>query len=172
MPVLREAPSITVKNLAAAAVVTALFVLGLAGCPTDDCANAPACQNGKALNCVDSCSVGPCSTGANFRDCGQLSCEVVIGNPASVRFSHDRALCVNDATACDPKTAPPPQCDFKGSVSGCSQYGRNITADCAQAAVFFDNATCCLTNVNPDAGAPDSGTPDAGSPDGGTDGGP
>lgn len=161
------------NKLAVVLLVGALCGLGLAGCPGDDCADAPVCRNGKAVNCVSSCSVGPCSTGATIRDCGEQQCEVIAGDPQSIRFSIARAVCVNDPNACDPSTSGPPVCDLKGSVTGCSPYKRIITASCAQAAVFFADAPCCTTGVNADAGTVDAGVPDAGSSlDGGQDGGP
>lgn len=153
---------LTIGVIAAAMFVTA--------CPDrDHCAVAPACEDRQAINCVTSCNFGgPCSTGSHLRDCAEAqTCEVIPGRPQSTRFTAARAVCATSATTCNPDTAPPPRCDFKGSVSGCSGYGREIAVACAQAAVYFATATCCTSGTNPDAGT-DAGT----SADGGTDGGP
>lgn len=140
----------------------------LSACPDRNyCLDAPACENNRAINCVDSCQQGPCSTGAHLRDCaGAEKCEVVPGRPQSLRFNPARAVCTLDSDSCDPLTAAPPQCDGQGAVSGCSSYNRRVVVACAQAAVYFENPSCCVTGINPDAGSRDADT------DGGSDAGP
>lgn len=158
-------------RIAIALIAGALLGVAFTACPTSDCANTPSCENNQAQNCVDSCTVGPCSTGFTSRDCGDQTCEVLIGDPQSTRFSHARAVCAVDTNLCDPATAPPPQCDQNRNITGCSAYKRNVTVSCAQAAVYFTNPSCCTTGINEDAGVTDAGV-DAGTADAGTDGGP
>ena len=137
------------------------------GCPSDECADAPACNGARALNCIAACSVGPCSTGVFVSECGEGQCEVVPGDPASTRFSADRAVCAISKDSCDPSAQP--ICDGAGSVTGCSAYKRVITIPCSRAGSFFENARCCASGINetPDAGSPDGGHPDSGTVDGG-----
>ncbi len=140
-------------------------LLLLLSCSSRDyCAEAPLCEQDKAINCEPSCTVGPCSTGPNIVDCGgSASCSVVVGETSSPRFFRSRALCIEDGSAsCDPATAPPPTCDGSGLVMGCSGYKRIIRASCSQAALYFTSADCCRATAQPDGGMPD----------GSTDGGP
>ncbi len=144
-------------------LLTPLFLL--LGCSGRDyCAETPLCEEDKAINCERSCTVGPCSTGANIVECGgTATCSVVVGDLTSQRFFRSRALCIEDGSAsCDPATAPPPTCDGSGLVMGCSGYKRVIRASCSQAALYFTSADCCRTTTQPDGGTP-------GGP---TDGGP
>ncbi len=147
-----------------------LVPLFLLSCSSRDyCAEAPLCENGQAINCERTCSVGPCSTGANIVDCGEsATCSVVVGDINSPRFFHSRALCVADGSAsCDPSTAGAPVCDGQGTVMGCSGYNRVIRASCSQAGLYFTNADCCRGGTQGDGGTPDGGSPDGGSPDAG-----
>lgn len=150
----------------------ALFLaplLLLLSCSHDDCADAPLCDNGKAVNCERTCSVGPCSTGVNTLDCGDsATCSVVVGDTNSSRFFHSRALCIeNGSASCDPSTYGTPVCDGAGLVMGCSGYNRVIRASCSQAGLYFTSADCCRQGNPGDGGIPDGGSPDGGSPDAG-----
>ncbi|HVG60086.1 MAG TPA: hypothetical protein VNA24_16125 [Hyalangium sp.] len=140
------------------------LLLLLACSDRDYCAEAPLCEQDKAINCEPSCTVGPCSTGPNTVECGSTaSCSVVVGDTSSPRFFRSRALCIEEGTAsCDPALSPPPTCDGAGLVMGCSGYKRIIRASCSQSALYFTTADCCRGIVQPDAGMPD----------GSTDGGP
>ncbi|XXF76482.1 hypothetical protein P2318_26005 [Myxococcaceae bacterium GXIMD 01537] len=136
---------------------------------TDYCAEAPLCEDGRAINCEPSCTVGPCSTGPHFQTCAESeACTIVPGDLTSSRYFRSRALCVQGAEACDPATAGPPSCDGQGSVTGCSGYKRVIHTSCSQAGLYFESAPCCRGAPNPST--PDAGTPDGGVPDGGTSG--
>lgn len=143
-------------------VAPLLLLLACSG--RDYCAEAPLCEEDKAINCERSCTVGPCSTGANIVDCGATaSCSVVAGDLSSQRFFRSRALCIEDGSAsCDPATAPPPTCDGSGLVMGCSGYKRVIRASCSQSALYFTSADCCRGTAQSDGGTPG----------GSTDGGP
>jgi hypothetical protein len=150
-------------------ILVPLFLL-LSCSGTDYCAEAPLCENDKAINCERTCSVGPCSTGANIVECGPTaSCSVVVGDLSSQRFFRSRALCVEDGSAsCDAATAGAPVCDGQGLVMGCSGYNRIIRASCSQAGLYFTHSDCCRGNNQGDGGTQtDGGTPDGGSPDAG-----
>lgn len=140
------------------------LLLLLACSARDYCAEAPLCEEDKAINCERSCTVGPCSTGANIVECGgPASCSVVVGDISSQRFFRSRALCIEDGSPpCDPALSPPPICDGSGLVIGCSGYKRIIRASCSQSALYFTTADCCRGVDQPDAGMPN----------GSTDGGP
>jgi hypothetical protein len=130
----------------------------------DTCAEAPLCEEDHAINCERSCTVGPCSTGANTVDCGaSASCTVVVGDTTSPRFFRSRALCIEEGSeSCDPAVAGAPLCDGQGLVVGCSGYKRVIRASCSQAALYFTNADCCRGSSTGDGGIPDGGSPDGG----------
>jgi hypothetical protein len=130
----------------------------------DYCAEAPLCEQDKAINCERACTVGPCSTGPNIVECGATAaCSVVVGDPTSQRFFRSRALCIEEGSAsCDPEASPPPTCDGSGLVMGCSGYKRIIRASCSQSALYFTSAECCRGTDQPDGGMPG----------GSTDGGP
>lgn len=155
------------RKLFAASLCAAALTL-TAGCPDRNlCEVAPACEGANAINCISSCSVGPCSTGGQSHTCAEAEvCEVISGPRQSLRFNPARAVCAVNPTPCDPATAPPPQCDGQDNLSGCSGYNRVITVPCSQAGIYFDSSACCTTGINPDAGV----TTDAGT-DGGVDGG-
>ncbi|WP_224365279.1 hypothetical protein [Hyalangium versicolor] len=140
-----------------------LFLL-LSCSDRDYCAEAPLCEKDQAINCERSCSVGPCSTGANIVECGPTaSCEFVIGDTTSPRFFRSRALCIEEGSAsCDPDTSGPPVCDGQGLLMGCSGYKRIIRASCSQAALYFTSSDCCRSGTPSDGGVPDGGSPDAG----------
>jgi hypothetical protein len=147
-----------VVALAAAALAFALA----ASCTTEDlCGESPLCGAGGnvATNCEPACTVGPCSNSPTFQDCGDGgSCQIATGDPNSTRFFRSRAVCVvPGSSSCNPDAGPGPSCDGLGNVTGCSAYGRVILAPCSQAGLFFANAECCITGVNPDAGVPDGG---------------
>lgn len=154
------------KLLSASLFVAA--AIAVIGCPAQDpCEVAPACEGKNALNCITSCSVGPCSTGGTTKTCAEgETCEVIPGPAQSLTFASARAVCAQNSTVCDPATAPPPQCDGAGNISGCSGYRRFITTSCAQAGAYFSSSSCCTTGINADAGT------DGGRPDGGADAGP
>ncbi len=141
------------------------LLLALACSDRDLCAEAPLCEENRAINCEISCTVGPCSTGGYSIECGDdATCTVHPGDLNSPGFSRSRALCVQEGSAsCDPETAAAPLCDDQGGVTGCSGYKRLIRVPCAQAGVYFKSAACCRSGNPPDAGTPDGGT----SPDGG-----
>jgi hypothetical protein len=140
------------------------LLLLLACSDREYCAEAPLCEEGRAINCERSCSVGPCSTGPHLLECGAgASCQVVLGDPSSPRFFRSRALCVEEGSAsCDPATAAAPVCDGQGMITGCSGYKHVIRASCSQAALYFTHSACCRNSGQGDAGTP--GEP--------TDGGP
>jgi hypothetical protein len=143
------------------ALFVAPLLLLLACSDRDLCAEAPLCEENRAINCEPTCTVGPCSTGAHPLDCGDTAtCTIVTGDLASPRFFRSRALCVQEGSAsCDPATAPAPVCEGKTIVTGCSEYKRVIRASCSQSALYFSNAPCCLTGGGPgDGGVPDAGT--------------
>jgi hypothetical protein len=142
-----------------------LIPLLLLSCSDRDyCAEAPLCEEGKAINCQRSCLVGPCSTGAHLFECGgSASCTVAVGDSTSALFFSARALCVEEGSApCDPATAGAPVCDGLGAIMGCSGYKRVIRAPCSQAALYFTSSDCCRGILPGDGGVPDGGSPDAG----------
>lgn len=148
--------------------LAALFLLS--ACSSEPtCAEAPRCdEEGVALNCEPSCTVGPCSTGPHLLQCGEGErCTVVTGDLGSAHYHRSRALCVQGGEACDPATAGAPVCDGTGMVTGCSGYKRVIRTACSQAGLYFENAGCCRSGSTPSPS--DGGVPDGGSA--GTDGG-
>jgi hypothetical protein len=155
------------RTLLAASLLT-FAVSALLGCPAQDpCDVAPSCDGKQALNCITSCTSGPCSTGGSSRSCAEAeTCEVIPGPSQSLQFTSARAVCAINEAACDPASAPPAQCDGKGNITGCSGYKRNISVSCSQAGAYFVSSACCTTGINADAG-----TSTDGGRDGGTDGG-
>jgi hypothetical protein len=136
-------------------------LLFLLACSERDlCAEAPLCEEDRAINCEPTCTVGPCSTGSHTLECGEnATCSIVTGDVSSARFFRSRALCVQEGSAsCDPATSGAPVCEGTSVVVGCSDYKRVIRAPCAQSALYFTNAPCCRGGGSGDGGVADGGT--------------
>lgn len=132
--------------------------LTLSACVESDlCARAPGCEDNRALNCDYTCA--GCTGTPDLKECGaSATCQVAPGDPTSILFHRDRAVCVVAETEqCNPSASPAPTCS-NGVIRGCSEYRRVIEASCARADKYFLDTSCCTT---PGGGA-----------DAGVDGGP